>query len=102
MNPYSHKQIENPLDVRLVDLFVKQNPRNDWVSIDDAVAWVYETNDIKPHQRRYVSHKAMRIVGALYTREAQESFLESGYIDVNGRPEFAFRMKHESGVASLI
>jgi hypothetical protein len=93
MNPYSHKQIENSLDVRLVDLFVKQNPGNDWISIDDAAAWVYETNTVKPHHKRYVVHKMMRIIGSMYTQEEQDSFLESGYIDVDGSPEYAYRLK---------
>ena len=93
MNPYSHKQIENSLDVRLVDLFVKQNPSNDWISIDDAAAWVYETNTVKPHHKRYVVHKIVRIIGSIYTQEEHDSFLESGYIDVDGSPEYAYRLK---------
>ena len=93
MNPYQHKQIENSLDVRFVDLFVNQNPCNDWLSIDDVAKWVYETNAARPHHRRYVGNKAMRIIGTLYSKEQNESFLESGYVDVDGNPEYAFRLK---------
>jgi len=93
MNPYSHLAIENSLDKRLVDLFVKQNPGNRWISLRDAACWVYQRNDIKPHHLRYINQKMMRIVGQLYTAQQAESFLESGYVVVEGEREFAFRLK---------
>lgn len=93
MNPYNHQAIENTLDLRLVDLFVKQNPTNDWISLNDTARWVYQCNDVRPHHLRYVNLKMMRIVGQLYTREQHDSFLESGYVEVNGEREFAFRLK---------
>lgn len=95
MNPYQHSQIENSLDQRLVDLFVKENSNNEWLSIDDMARWVYQTNQAKNHQRNYVGFKVLKIVGALYSKEAKDSFLESGYIDVNGQPEYAYRLKPE-------
>ena len=93
MNPYKHKAIENTLDLRLVDLFVKQNPTNNWISVKDVARWVYECNDVRPHQLRYINQKLMRIIGSLYTKEQRDSFLESGYVTVDGEREFAFRQK---------
>ena len=93
MNPYLHNQIENSLDHRMVDLFVNQNPGNKWLCLDDIAKWTYQTNTAKPHHRRYVGHKVMRIMGSLYSKEEQSSFLESGYVTINGSTEYAFRLK---------
>ena len=100
-NPYAHKQIQNALDVRLVDLFVKQNPDNDWISIDDLAKLVYQTNSTKDHHRRYVGFKVMRILGTMYSKEEQESFLESGYIEEDGKREYAYRLKAPKKVLSI-
>ena len=101
MNPYSHLAIENSLDKRLVDLFVKQNPSNRWISLRDAACWVYQRNDIKSHHLRYINQKMMRIVGQLYTAQQAESFLESGYVVVEGEREFAFRLKPDVKLVTM-
>jgi len=96
-NPYSHKQITTPLDIRLVDLFVKENKKNNWLSVDDVACWVYQTNNVKNHHRNYVLLKVLNIIGSMYSKEANNSFLESGYTQVNGQREFAYRLKQAQG-----
>jgi hypothetical protein len=93
MNPYKHKYIQNTLDTRLVDLFVKQNPDNKWLTINDIAKWVYQTNTTGPHHRRYIGNKLTRIIGLPYTRETVDSFLEADYVQVDGYPEYGFRLK---------
>jgi len=43
----------------------------------------------------------MRIVGQLYTAQQAESFLESGYVVVEGEREFAFRLKPDVKLVTM-
>lgn len=44
MNPYKIKQIKSLRNKRTIDLFVKRNPGNAWLTLEDATRHTFETN----------------------------------------------------------
>lgn len=93
MNPYNHKSINNPLDVRLVECFLHQNPENEWLLIEDIASWVYQTNQPTEQHKSYVFYKLISILGMPGTKESRASFVQRGYVTKDSEEEFAFRLK---------
>lgn len=93
MNPYNHKSINNPHDVRLVECFLHQNPENEWLLIEDIASWVYQTNQPTEQHKSYVFYKLVSILGMPGTKESKASFVQRGYVTTDGEEEFAFRLK---------
>ena len=92
MNLYKNKEIKNRLDRRLVDLFVKQNQVNDWLTVNECASWVFETNTPSTYHKRYTQNKLMSLVGGMGTATRARSSFEMLY-----KPEtvggFVYRLK---------
>ncbi len=54
MQIYKIRQIKSIRDRRALDLFVKGNPSNGWLSLEDATRYTYETNKPKAWQLKAV------------------------------------------------
>ncbi len=96
MNPYDHDKIENFLDIRLVDCFIKQNQDNEWLSPAPVASWVFQTNSPSAYQRDYVLKKMFSILGVMWTREVELSFLEKASVTENGKRLYVFRLNDAS------
>ena len=95
MNPYQHDKLENFLDIRLVDCFIKQNQGNEWLTPTDVASWVFQTNKPTAYHEDYVLKKMFSILGMMFTREEEQSFLVKGKVKVNDTSVYAFRLKDE-------
>ncbi|QNJ25158.1 hypothetical protein SynSYN20_00816 [Synechococcus sp. SYN20] len=93
MNPYKHKEISNHLDHRIVDVFVNQNPCNEWLVSADVTTWVFQTNKTTAYQQNYVYTKLFALLGMEYTIEVEQSFLERTRIQQGEFKVDAFRLK---------
>lgn len=97
MNPYDHDVIENFLDIRLVDCFLKQNQNNDWLSVDTIASWVFQTNKPTGYHRNYCQSKLVGILGMAWTSQEEKSFLEKGRSATN-RYTYVYRLKDASQI----
>ena len=93
MNPYKHKEISNHLDHRIVDVFVNQNPCNEWLVSADVATWVFQSNKTTAYQQNYVYTKLFALLGMEYTIEVEQSFLERTRIQQGEFMMDAFRLK---------
>jgi hypothetical protein len=93
MNLYTHKEISNHLDRRIVDVFVNQNPCNEWLVSTDVATWVFQTNKTTAYQQNYVYTKLFALLGMEYTIEVEQSFLERTRIQQGECMVDAFRLK---------
>ena len=100
MNSYSHKEINNHLDCRIVDAFANQNPENKWLIATDISAWVFQTNKPSAYQQNYVYTKLFALLGMEYTIEVEQSFIERTRIQQGEYKVDAFRLKDPALVKS--
>ncbi len=96
MNPYTHKEISNHLDRRIVDVFVNQNRCNAWLVSADVASWVFQSNMTTAYQQNYVYTKLFTLLGMEYTIEVEQSFLERTRIQQGEFMVDAFRLKDAS------
>ncbi len=100
MNPYELKQIKNKLDFRLVELLTLQNEKNEWLSVADCAAWVFETNNPSEYHRKYTQNKLISLVGDVGTSASKEAIFEAKYAPgVIGR--MVFRIKSGASTRKL-
>ena len=96
MNPYQHDKLENFLDIRLVDCFIKQNQSNEWLTPTAVASWVFQSNNPSAYQEGYVLKKMFSILGMMFTCEEEQSFLVKGKVSVKDTSVYAFKLKDES------
>ena len=99
MNPYQHDKLENFLDIRLVDCFIKQNQSNEWLTPTAVASWVFQNNNPTAYQEGYVLKKMFSILGMMFTREEEQSFLVKGKASSKDTSVYAFKLKDESLIA---
>ena len=94
MNLYTHKEIRNSLDRRLVDLFVMQNQSNEWLTVAECASWVFQTNKPNQYHRTYTQNKLTSLVGSMGTTVRSQSMFDMQHAPKE-RGRFVYRLKSE-------
>ena len=94
MNLYTHKEIRNSLDRRLVDLFVMQNQSNEWLTVAECASWVFQTNKPNQYHRTYTQNKLTSLVGSMGTAVRSQSMFDIQHAPKE-RGRFVYRLKSE-------
>lgn len=92
MNLYTHKEIRNSLDRRLVDLFVMQNQSNEWLTVSECASWVFQTNKPNQYHRTYTQNKLTSLVGSMGTAVRSQSMFDMQHAPKE-RGRFVYRLK---------
>ena len=97
MNLYTHKEIRNSLDQRLVDLFVRQNQSNDWLTVSECASWVFQTNSPTHYHRTYTQNKLTSLVGSMGTTARRQSMFDMQHAPKE-RGRFVYRLKSDEAI----
>ena len=97
MNLYTHKDIRNSLDRRLIDLFVMQNQSNDWLTVAECASWVFQTNNPSQYHRTYTQNKLTSLVGSMGTTARRQSLFDMQHAPKE-RGRFVYRLKSEEPI----
>lgn len=68
MNPYKNKKIKSSKDIRALDLFIKYNPSNDWVALEDVVCFAFETNSPMPWNQEAIHSFLYEVSASEFSR----------------------------------
>jgi len=96
MNPYKNKKIKSSKDIRALDLFIRNNPSNDWVALEDVVCFAFETNKPMPWNQEAIHSFLYEISASEFTRNSH-ALLEWSSSVVEG--EHRYRLLDPSLIA---
>jgi len=97
MGIYKLSQVRNRLDIRLIDLFVRQNRSNEWLTIADCAAWVFQTNDPSVYHRKYTQNKLTSMIGNLGTVVNATTAFDTKYVATE-QSGYVYRLKDASKI----
>ncbi len=97
MGIYKLSQVRNRLDIRLIDLFVRQNKSNEWLTIADCAAWVFQTNDPSAYHKKYTQNKLTSMIGNLGTAINATTVFDTKYVPTE-QSGYVYRLKDSSSI----